>query len=369
MKATRKGAIAFILFIIYVFFSFTVGANALEEPKTQPRVALSDKNSSDFDISSRIYETIFGKGKTEKKNEPVMLIVGGDAFGIKINEERPTVTEIKSAGEFEVGDKILALDGVDIYSASDIQNVLKSSHGLPLEAVIERSGERKNITVTPTLEENGYKLNVSLKQSSVGIGTITFIEPNSNIFGGLGHGVCDSSGELVKMKSGVATSVILTGVNRGENGKPGELCGMLGKGILGDVVINSECGIFGRINAIPLSEETAIPMGERASVTLGEAEIVSTLKNGKKSSYTIEITDIDYSSTSSKSFKIKVTDPSLLAISGGIVRGMSGSPIIQDGKLIGAVTHVMVADPTEGYGIFIENMLNAAQSQVQPKAA
>ena len=104
-------------------------------------------------------------------------------------------------------------------------------------------------------------------------------------------------------------------------------------------------------------------------IKLGEAEIISTVKNGKKASYKIEIVDIDKSSTGSKSFRIKVTDPMLITLTGGIVRGMSGSPIIQNGKLVGAVTHVLVAEPTEGYGIFIENMLNAAESQVQPKAA
>ena len=111
----------------------------------------------------------------------------------------------------------------------------------------------------------------------------------------------------------------------------------------------------------PIEDRTPIPVGKKAELRAGAAEIISTVKNGKTAKYKIEIFDIDTASSSSKSFKIKVTDPTLITLTGGIVKGMSGSPIIQDGKLVGAVTHVMVANPTEGYGIFIENMLNAAQ--------
>ena len=161
----------------------------------------------------------------------------------------------------------------------------------------------------------------------------------------------------------------LGGVTRGEIGKPGELSGILNKKHLGEVAINSECGVFGVLDSFDTQSREALPVGKKSELHRGEAEIISTVKNGKRQSYKIEITEIDKSSTGSKSFKIKVTDPTLITITGGIVRGMSGSPIIQDGKLVGAVTHVLVANPTEGYGIFIENMLSAAQSQATPKAA
>ena len=162
---------------------------------------------------------------------------------------------------------------------------------------------------------------------------------------------------------------MLGGIKRGEPGKAGELAGVLKNEIVGEIKTNCECGVFGALTTLPDYCTELIPMAERSEIMCGTAEIISTLKNGYREKYTIEISDVDMASYRSKSFKIKVTDPALIAITGGIVRGMSGSPIIQNGKLVGAVTHVLVANPTEGYGIFIENMLSAAQQGVQPKAA
>ena len=170
------------------------------------------------------------------------------------------------------------------------------------------------------------------------------------------------------MDRGDVCGVILGGIHKGESGKPGELCGVLTDKDLGDITVNCECGVFGIMTDIPASAQ-AISVGRRDQVTEGEATIISTLKNGKTAEYKIEIYDIDRDSEGSKSFRIRVTDETLKALTGGIVRGMSGSPIIQDGKLIGAVTHVLVADPTEGYGIFIENMLNTVSLAKQQKAA
>jgi len=164
--------------------------------------------------------------------------------------------------------------------------------------------------------------------------------------------------------------VILGGATLGSSGKPGELRGILTSTVYGSLHSNTECGVFGN-----LTEEYAnshksspLPVGKRDEVKSGDAKIISTVNGAGKKEYSIKIENVDYSSTGTKSFRIKITDPDLIAATGGIVRGMSGSPIIQNGKLVGAVTHVMVADPTEGYGIFIENMLSAAENTV-PKAA
>ena len=187
----------------------------------------------------------------------------------------------------------------------------------------------------------------------------------------VGHLSSDAdSGEVIDMRSGEATGVILGGVHRGECGKPGELCGILTEEELGTIEQNGECGVFGVLDTKKFDTSSLYPVGQKSDVHAGEATIISTVKNGKKAEYKIEIFDIDKSSDGSKSFRIKVTDKALKALTGGIVRGMSGSPIIQDGKLVGAVTHVMVANPTEGYGIFIENMLNASNARNElPKAA
>jgi stage IV sporulation protein B len=225
------------------------------------------------------------------------------------------------------------------------------------------AGSEISVEIRPTLVDGEYKLGLTLRDSAAGIGTVTFVDPETGTFGGLGHGICDGdSGEVVPMESGEICGVVLGGVHKGESGKPGELCGILNETTVGSLTKNSECGVFGTVDSTKIKTRDAIAIGRRDEVAEGEATIISTIKNGKSAEYKIKIHDIDRTSTGSKSFKITVTDPTLIALTGGIIRGMSGSPIIQNGKLIGAVTHVLVADPTEGYGIFIENMLNVANN-------
>ena len=167
----------------------------------------------------------------------------------------------------------------------------------------------------------------------------------------------------------MTTKVILGGIKRGECGKPGELSGALGKVNTGTILSNTECGIFGKLGDAELENAELYKIAKKEEISIGKAEIISTVKNGKTARYEIEIKEIKLDEDGSKCFKIKVTDETLIALTGGIVRGMSGSPIIQNGKLVGAVTHVMVANPTEGYGIFIENMLKSAGNAINQKAA
>ena len=323
--------------------------------------------NSDIKVSSRIYELLFGKEKG--KTGELYLIPGGDAFGIRLNEANVTVSGVKEASPFKRGDKILTVCGVKINNTGDISRALEDCRGGAVQIEILRSGEKMTLTLTPKYENGAYRLGVTLRQVACGIGTITFIDPETGAFGGLGHGVCESeSGKPVDISSGEASGVVLGAITRGEVGKPGELSGVLNKRLVGSISKNCECGVFGVLEPSCFSDRTPIPVANKNELKPGEAEIICTVRNGKTARYKIEINDIDISSTGSKSFKIKVTDPMLIALTGGIVRGMSGSPIIQNGKLVGAVTHVMVANPTEGYGIFIENMLNAAENTV-PKAA
>ena len=228
---------------------------------------------------------------------------------------------------------------------------------------VERGGKELLLNVIPKEIDGEYKLGAILREGSAGIGTITYITPGTMEFGGLGHGIYESgTNKPIEIKGGSVTGVVLGAVERGEAGKPGELTGILTDRTRGRIFANTDVGVFGKLDALNESLDEPMPIAHRAEVTEGEAEILSTLKNGRRMAYKVEIFDIDSTSTGTKSFKIKVTDPALLAISGGIVRGMSGSTIIQNGKIVGAVTHVMVSDPTEGYGIFIENMLNASQT-------
>ena len=324
--------------------------------------------SDNVKVGSRFWELFFGE--KEEKNEKIMLIPGGDVFGVKIKQKQVTVTDAKGIPALKSGDVILSINGESVNSASDGKRIVEKSAGNSLTVRALHGGEEIGVEIKPTYRDGEYKIGLSVRDGAAGLGTVTFIDPETGAFGGLGHGICDSeSGEVIDMQSGEVCGVILGGVHKGESGKPGELCGILTDKDLGDLSINSDCGVFGVITEKTYISGEAIEVGRRDEVKEGEATIISTIKNGKSGEYKIEIYDIDKSSDGSKSFRIRITDDALKALTGGIVRGMSGSPIIQNGKLVGAVTHVLVADPTEGYGIFIENMLSASGSEALPKAA
>ena len=342
--------------ITYTFLaSFASPIRCLAAEET-PTVAVA----SDVKVSSRIFELLFGKREEEKKT--LYLIPGGEVFGAKIKQNGVVVTDVAdNAVPLRIGDRICSINGEEISSCEEARRLIDGSGGKEIEVRVVRGGERVTLRITPRSSGTGYKLGIALKDGAAGIGTVTFINPVDKSFGGLGHGICDAeSGEIIELAEGRVLSVILGGVERGECGKPGELRGVLTGKVKGHLYSNNECGVFGVLDNIEKSANP-MPVGRKKDVHTGNASIISTVKGSLTASYSIEITDIDYSSDGTKSFSIKVTDPNLIALTGGIVRGMSGSPIIQDGKLIGAVTHVLVANPTEGFGIFIENMLSAAE--------
>ena len=209
-----------------------------------------------------------------------------------------------------------------------------------------------------------------MRDSIAGIGTMTFINKDTGGFAGLGHPVCDTdTGEIIPIQSGEAVPVEITGARKGSVGKPGELRGRFTRSpFLGVLERNCESGIYGRLSDEALSElaEGAgeYRLGYRQEIKTGSAEIYTTVNGSVPRSYSAEIESIDYNgSETTKNMVIHITDPDLISETGGIVQGMSGSPIIQDGRLIGAVTHVFVSDPTRGYAIFAENMLEGDMPQ------
>ena len=376
MKNVKNGMILVIL-MIYTFLNAAIIPakaeikNEAESTEAVERVEFSGETealpalSEGVEVGSRILELFFGN----KKNGEKKLIPGGEVFGVKIKQNHVSIAESKGIPALSAGDIIISINGKSVSSAEDVRRAVAASGGESVTIRAKHNGADIGIEARPILCDGEYKLGLTLRDGAAGIGTITFIDPETATFGGLGHGICDGdTGDIVDMQSGVVCEALLGGVHKGEVGKPGELTGIIKDGEIGSLIANNECGVFGVLTEIP-NDTDAIPIASKDEITEGEATIISTIKNNKTQEYKIEIYDIDLSSSGSKSFRIRVTDETLKALTGGIVRGMSGSPIIQDGKLVGAVTHVMVADPTEGYGIFIENMLNAAESQVQPKAA
>ena len=327
-------------------------------------IATAEALSDNVKVGSRFWELFFGKEETKS------LVASGDIFGIKMKDKYPAIVDAPGVPALKCGDRLIAINGREVHSAEEVKRLIGESGGESVTLTAMRGETTLRLEMVPKLDGGEYRLGITLKDMTAGIGTITFIDPASGEFGGLGHGICDSeSGAVIEMESGSAMEVVLGGIHKGAAGSPGELSGIMTGDTVGSITTNTSVGVFGKLDNVKADTAgKAYEVAHRSEVKTGEATIISTVKNGKKAEYKIEIYEIDQSSEGSKSFRIRVKDPALIAITGGIVRGMSGSPIIQNGKLVGAVTHVLVADPTEGYGIFIENMLNASK-QAQPKAA
>lgn len=300
------------------------------------------------------------------------LLPGGMPFGVRFLTEGVTVVgfcDLEQNGKkvnpatdagLKLRDVILKVDGEAISGASALTEKIEHCGGKELVLLCRRNGTETEIRLTPIWcgAESRYKTGIWVRDSGAGIGTVTFIIPETGAFAGLGHGICDAdSGELIAMRRGTVSDVTISSVVRGAVGAPGELKGYFNPGKSGALLGNSACGVWGVFSDPPESPTEAMPVGLRGEVEEGSAEIFCTLDSNKIGRYRVELSNIDRSATGSKCFSVRITDPALLAASGGIVQGMSGSPIIQNGKLIGAVTHVLINDPTAGYGIFLENML------------
>ena len=266
--------------------------------------------------------------------------------------------QAKAAG-LQPGDRIVSIDGKTISSAEDVRRALNSSRG-QISLQFQRGGDTKAVKLAPTITADGPKLGIFLKQGVTGIGTVTWYDPERQTFGTLGHGVNGADGKLLTMTGGTAYRASVLSVKQGKVGAPGQLRGVVTNGeSIGALTKNTGRGLFG--TAAAGWQGTAMEVAACSEIKTGHATILSTISEEGVREYSVEILKIyPKTKTGDRNMLLKVTDPALLAATGGIVQGMSGSPIIQDGKLVGAVTHVLVNDPTRGYGIFIENMLEAA---------
>ena len=262
------------------------------------------------------------------------------------------------------GDMITKVDNEVITCTSDLTKKINSSNGNAVTLTYKRDGNNYNTNMIPTkTDEDEYKLGLWVRDAASGVGTISFYEPRTGEFAALGHGILDvDTEELIDIARGdIVTSKIIS-IVKGEKGNPGELQGSIENGkIIGEVYKNTNFGIYGKLNNIEnlkkegVNEMKVMPRDE---VKEGKASILCTLENNKQEEYEIEIEKVYTSSNrANKNMIIKVTDERLLQKTGGIIQGMSGSPIIQDGKFVGAVTHVMVNNPEKGYGIFADTML------------
>lgn len=285
------------------------------------------------------------------------VILGGVPFGIKFHTVGAVVVGFSDIDDvsktqcpaylagLRVKDVITKINGLTVESAEQLTASVETCGGEPISVTYRRGETEKTVRITPiySKSENRYKTGIWVKDSGAGIGTLTFIVPKTGVFGGLGHGICDTgTGELIRMSGGTVTNVTVSSVKKGISGAPGELKGYFGTEKLGTLNANTDCGLFGQLSSIPYGCEETVEVAMRSEITDGDAYIVCTVDGGDKRSYKAEVSSINKEAEGSKCFVITVTDPELISKTGGIVQGMSGSPILQNGKLIGAVTHVCV---------------------------
>lgn len=306
-----------------------------------------------------------------------MLIPCGTPFGIKMFTNGVVivgVADIQTATEsinpaavagLKIGDIITAVNDHTVNTNAEIAEMVEKGNGAVLKLTVRRNNLIFTTNLQPVKSEIDamYKAGLWVRDSTAGIGTLTFYNPTTKCFGGLGHGVCDTdTNELMPLLNGEIVPVTINGITKGEKGSPGELRGYFNTDTaMGSLEANVTAGVYGTLNSAPKGK--ALEVGMKQEVKTGAAKILTTIDDKGPQYYDVEIEKIDYrENVESKNMVLHITDQKLLDATGGIIQGMSGSPVIQNNKIVGAVTHVFINDPTRGYGIFAENMLVVSQN-------
>ncbi|HEX3027059.1 MAG TPA: SpoIVB peptidase [Clostridia bacterium] len=351
-----------------------------------PIVAVSANQPQSMEVSGTLkageqYKTdlkLFGvvevKNVSVKVVKEARVVPCGYAFGVKLHTEGVVVVGLSDvdtkdgsenpsyAAGIRMGDIILAINGKTVNSNKEVSEIFNQSDGKPMKITLRRGNVGFEVKMTPvkSVSQNQYKTGMWVRDSTAGIGTITFTVPSTGLFAGLGHGICDvDTGEILPLMTADIVKVDISGIARGNKGQPGELEGKLHDETWGSLYSNTQTGVFGILNNSSASK--AIPVAMRQQVHEGPAKILATLDKSGPKEYSISIEKVHFNDAApTKNMIVRITDSSLIAKAGGIVQGMSGCPIIQDGKLVGAITHVFVNDPLRGYGIFAENMIDTA---------
>ena len=315
----------------------------------------------------------------EYSQEAPQVLVCGTPFGMKMEAEGvvvvgtaditgngKSINPAKEAG-LEIGDVIYRAGGKEVSENNELAQIFETSRGSPVTIEAERSGQEFTAVLTPVFSEiDGlYKGGLWVRDSTAGIGTLTFYDPDTGTFGGLGHGVCDvDTQELMPLGSGEILPVSISGIVKGQRGAAGELQGYFASDMaMGEMSANTDTGVYGVLFQPP-EDAQLLPIAMKQEVRAGEAQILTTIDGGAPQYYDVEIEAVNYDeSQKTKNLCLRVTDPELLKKTGGIVQGLSGSPIVQEGKLVGAVTNVLVNNPEKGYGIFAETMWECAQEE------
>ncbi len=310
-----------------------------------------------------------------KEQDTKALVPMGSPVGIKLfakgvlvvdlaREEDALQSTAALACGLKTGDVVVSANGEELHSTEQLQALLQKTKDESVCLSVRRGGRVVELTAQPQCGEDGvYRLGAWIRDSIAGIGTMTFYDPATRKFAALGHGVTDTdTAMLMPLASGAVMEASVKAVKAGAPGAPGEMRGDFDlERDMGALYANTDCGIFGTLDeSCKVDTSRALPVASREEVETGRAMILSTVQGDTTEEYEVLIEKIYSPSTETRNLLVRVTDERLLEKTGGIVQGMSGSPIIQNGRLVGAVTHVLVNDPTRGYGILIENMLEAA---------
>lgn len=354
MRNFAKRVLFFIFFIAVLVTAVFFGFNL----KTNPYKFARDDQVIDTDG-----KFIIPGGQTigvELKTEGVLVVGLADI----VNADNMSVSPAKIAG-IQIGDKILQIDSQNMKSTDEIINYTDNMGIKIYMFKVERAGKIYNITITPVqkYDSDEIKFGFWARDDIAGIGTVTFIDPQTGTYSAIGHGISDSeTGNLIDIETGTISKANITSIKLGKKGEPGEIIGYILKDEenLGTVSNNTDFGIYGKINKKSMGYFSGdlMEVGKKEEIKIGPAYIISCVNNEIKK-YDIEITKIFYQNKpGEKSFVIKITDDELLELTNGIIQGMSGSPVIQNNKIVGAVTHVFMNDPSKGYGIYIEWIFN-----------
>ena len=322
-----------------------------------------------------------GAQAAESQNSaPRSVIPLGRAVGIKlfaqgvlvvglsdITTDQGLASPARACG-LQEGDVITHINDAQVSSIEEVQTILQDLEGQEMELTVLRDEESQEVTTRAAQcsTDGAYKLGVWIRDCMAGIGTLTFVDPETGLFGTLGHGINDvDTAVLMKLQSGAITPASVAGVVKGVNGRPGELRGAFSSSQdLGTLYANTESGVFGHLQDPGTFTGTPVPVATAEEVHTGQATILANVAGTEVEEYTVEILKVYSNTSDTRDLMLRVTDPRLLEKTGGIVQGMSGSPILQDGKLVGAVTHVLIDHADRGYGILAQNMLDqAAQAQ------
>ena len=372
----KKAVLSLLSIVLSGIFMFMIFSSSSLDDTLEADIKIDGVSGKIYDFTDKIIGKIYNEPEKEKsvKNLNTKVYLGGYPVGLKLYADGVVVvgTEAVDSPEgfvnparkagIKVGDVIKRVDGKVVRSNNEVSQIIEESKGKDVKIFIQRGEKQEEIVFRCeySISEEKYKAGIWIRDSSAGIGTVTFCT-RDGLYASLGHPVCDiDTKKVLPISQGECTKVRLNGFIKSTSGNAGELCGFLEEKCIGKVYSNGELGVYGKFSDIPSA--TLYELASENEVKTGKAVIYTTIENGCMEQFEIEIVRINYKSEDNKNLTIKVTDQRLIDKTGGIVQGMSGSPIVQNGKIVGAVTHVFLNDPTGGYGIFASTMLETLKT-------